>query len=77
MGILKVAGRWGAILTLILLLITLVKQLISLVSFLLIVLKVAIVVAFIAVFVIIVLSMLRARGRRRRAEDVSAPRQFN
>jgi hypothetical protein len=69
-GILKAGGGIGAIIALILLLITLVKQLIALVSFLLIVLKVAVVVAFIAVFAVIILGMLRARGRRRRAEEL-------
>ncbi|HEX8423833.1 MAG TPA: hypothetical protein VF634_10505 [Pyrinomonadaceae bacterium] len=59
-------GRWGGILTLIALLIVLVKQLIALVGFLMFALKIAIVIAFVGVLLLIVLTMLRARGQRRR-----------
>ncbi len=68
---LKVAGRWGGIITLILLIVTLLRQLISLVTFLLVAIKVAIVVAFIGLMLLIVLSILRGRqSRRREAEDI-------
>ena len=68
---LKIAGRWGGIITLILLIVTLLRQLISLVSFLLVAIKVAIVVAFIGLMLLIVLSILRGRqSRRREAEDI-------
>jgi predicted membrane metal-binding protein len=65
---LKIFGRFGGIITLIILLITLVRQLISLVGFLLVAIKVGIVVAFVGLVLIIVLSMMRGRARRRREE---------
>lgn len=65
-ALLATFGRWGGILTLIALLIVLVKQLIALVGFLMFALKIAIFIAFIGVFLLIVLTMLRARGQRRR-----------
>ncbi len=65
-ALLATFGRWGGILTLIALLIVLVKQLIALIGFLMFALKIAIFVAFIGVFLLIVLTMLRARGQRRR-----------
>jgi hypothetical protein len=68
---LKTFGRWGGILTIILLVITLLRQLIALVSFLLVAFKVAIVVAFVGMMLLIALAMLRGRGRRRRdAEEL-------
>lgn len=65
---LKTAGRWGGILTIILLVITLLRQLISLVTFLLTAIKLMIVIAFVGVMLLIVLAMLRGRSRRRRDE---------
>jgi ATP/ADP translocase len=70
-ALLKTAGRWGGILTLIILLITLVRQLIELIGFLIAAIKIGIVVLFVGVMVLIVLSILRARKRRRKeAEDI-------
>lgn len=65
---LKTAGRWGGILTIILLVITLLRQLISLVSFLFVAIKIIIVLAFVGLMLVIVLAMLRGRSRRRRDE---------
>ncbi|MCA1556276.1 MAG: hypothetical protein LC747_06255 [Acidobacteria bacterium] len=65
-ALLATFGRWGGILTLIALLIVLVKQLIALVGFLMFALKIAVIIAFVGVFLLIVLTMLRARGQRRR-----------
>ncbi|HEY0081850.1 MAG TPA: hypothetical protein VGB61_03600 [Pyrinomonadaceae bacterium] len=65
-ALLATFGRWGGILTLITLLIVLVKQLIAFFAFLMVVLKIGIIVAFVGVFLLIVLTMLRARGQRRR-----------
>ena len=70
-AILMAAGRWGGIAALIALLIVLVKQLIAFVGFLMFAIKIAIVLAFIALMLVIVITMLRARGQRRReAEDL-------
>ncbi|MFN2456469.1 MAG: hypothetical protein ABR577_19925 [Pyrinomonadaceae bacterium] len=67
----KTFGRWGGILTVILLLVTLLRQLIALVSFLLVAIKVLVVVAFIGLMLLIVFTMLRGRARRRRdLEDI-------
>jgi amino acid permease len=65
---LKTAGRWGGVLTIILLVITLLRQLISLVTFLLAAIKIMIVVAFVGLMLLIVLAMLRGRSHRRRDE---------
>ena len=65
-ALLATFGRWGGILTLIALLIVLVKQLIALIGFLMFAIKIAVVIAFIGVLLLIVLTMLRARGQRRR-----------
>jgi uncharacterized membrane protein len=65
---LKTAGRWGGVLTIIVLVITLLRQLISLVAFLLAAIKIMIVLAFVGVVLVIVLAMLRGRSRRRRDE---------
>jgi len=66
---LKTAGRWGGVLTIVLLVITLLKQLIALVSFIMVAIKIALVVVFVGLMLLIVLSMLRGRGRRRRDVD--------
>jgi hypothetical protein len=64
-------GRWGGILTLIILLIALVKQLIAFVGFLMFAIKVGIVLAFIALFLLIIIAILRGRSQRRRdLEDI-------
>jgi uncharacterized membrane protein len=65
---LKIFGRFGGIITLIILLITLVRQLISLVGFLLAAIKIGIVVAFIGLMLLIVMSIMRGRARHRREE---------
>lgn len=71
LGFLKIAGRLGGVLTLLLLLVTLVRQLIALVSFLLAAIKIGIVVFFVGIFLMIALSIFRDRARRRReAEEV-------
>jgi hypothetical protein len=65
-ALLTTFGRWGGILTLIGLLIVLVKQLIALIGFLMFAIKIAVIIAFVGVFLLIILTMLRARGQRRR-----------
>lgn len=71
LAFLKVAGRLGGVITLLLLLVTLVRQLISLVGFLLAAIKIGIVVFFVGIFLMIALSIFRDRARRRReAEEV-------
>jgi hypothetical protein len=68
---LKTAGRWGGILTIILLVITLLRQLISLVGFLLVAVKVIIVMAFVGLILLMIILVLRGRSRsRREAEDL-------
>jgi uncharacterized membrane protein len=68
---LKVAGRWGGILTIIVLLITLLRQLISLVGFLLVAVKAMIIIAFVGLVLLMIILVLRGRGRRRRdPEDI-------
>ena len=70
-ALLKTFGRWGGILTLILLVITLLRQLIALVSFLIAAIKIGVIVVFVGLMLLIVLSILRSRGQRRReAEDI-------
>ncbi len=65
------AGKWGGIATIIVLVIALLKQLIALVGFLMVALKFLIIAVFVALMLLIVLTMLRARGRRRRtAEEI-------
>ncbi|MGH3851175.1 MAG: hypothetical protein ACRDRT_16040 [Pseudonocardiaceae bacterium] len=61
----KTAGRWGGIVTIILLVITLLKQLIAFVGFLMTALKVGIVLAFIGLLVLIALTILRDNRRRK------------
>jgi uncharacterized membrane protein len=64
-------GRWGGILTIILLVITLLRQLIAFVSFLMIAIKAIIVIVFFGLLFMIALSILRERSKRRRqAEDI-------
>jgi len=71
LAFIKTFGRWGGILTMILLVITLLRQLIALVGFLLFAIKVSVVVAFVGLFLLIVFAMLRGRTRRRRdLEDI-------
>jgi hypothetical protein len=62
---LKTAGRWGGILTVILLVITLLRQLIAFVSFLFVAIKLVIVIAFVGLILLIVIAMMRGRSRRR------------
>ena len=67
----KTAGRWGGILTIIVLVITLLRQLISLVGFLLVAVKAAIVIAFIGLILLMIILVMRGRSQRRReAEDI-------
>ena len=66
---LKTFGRWGGILTIILLVITLLRQLIALVSFLFAAIKIGIIVVFVGLMLLIVLSILRSRGQRRREAE--------
>jgi uncharacterized membrane protein len=68
-GLLRTAGKWGGIVTIILLVITLLKQLIALVSFLMFAIKIALVIAFVGLMLLIVLTMLRTRTRRRREAE--------
>jgi uncharacterized membrane protein len=68
---LKSAGRWGGVLTIIVLVITLLRQLISLVGFLLVAVKAMIVVAFVGLLLVMIVLVLRGRKQRRReAEDI-------
>ena len=67
-AILSVAAKWGGVLTIILLVITLLKQLIALVGFVMLAIKIALIIMFVGLMLLIVLSMLRGRGRRRREE---------
>ena len=70
-GIVKVFGRLGGIVALILLIVALLRQLLTLVGFLIVAIKVAVVVIFIALIVLIVLAILRDRSRKRReVEDI-------
>ena len=70
-ALLKTFGRWGGILTLILLIITLLRQIVALLSFLIAAIKIGVIVIFVGIMLLIVLSILRSRGQRRReAEDL-------
>jgi uncharacterized membrane protein len=69
LALLKTFGRWGGILTLILLVITLLRQLIALVSFLIAAIKIGVIVIFVGLMLLIVLSILRSRGQRRRESE--------
>ena len=67
----KTAGRWGGVLTIIVLMITLLRQLISFVGFLLVAVKAAIVIAFIGLILLMIILVMRGRSQRRReAEDI-------
>ncbi len=66
LGFLKIFGRLGAIVTLIMLIVTLLKQLVALVGALLFVIKMATIVAFAGLILVMVLAFLRGRERRRR-----------
>jgi len=70
-GFIKVFGRLGGIVALILLVVALLRQLIMLFGFLLALVKFAILMAFVVLIVMIVLAILRDRSRRRKeAEDI-------
>lgn len=65
------AGKWGGIATIILLVIALLKQLITLVAFIMTAIKIGLIILFAGLMLLIVLTMLRGRGRRRReAEEI-------
>jgi len=66
LGMLKVFGRLGGVLALILLIVALLKQLVALVGFLIVAIKVGVVVIFIALIVLIGLAIWRERCNRRR-----------
>jgi hypothetical protein len=66
LGIVKVFGRLGGLIALILLIVALLRQLIALVGFLLVLIKFAIVAIFVALLVLIVLAIWRDRSRKRR-----------
>jgi predicted membrane protein len=66
---LATSGRWGGIVTVIILLIALLKQLIAFVGFLMFAIKVAILLAFIGLFLLIVIAILRGRSQRRRESE--------
>ena len=66
LGMLKVFGRLGGVLALILLIVALLKQLVTLVGFLIAAIKVGVVVVFIALIVLIGLAIWRERCNRRR-----------
>ena len=71
MTLLKAAGKWGGILTLIALLITLLRQVIDLIGFLMMAVKILLVGGFIALLIFIGLLVYRTfRDRRREREDV-------
>lgn len=66
---LKIFGRLGGVIALILLIVALLKQLVALVGFLIVAIKVAVVVIFIALIVLIGLAIWRERCNRRRDND--------
>jgi L-asparagine transporter-like permease len=66
MGTLKIFGRLGGVLALILLIVALLRQLVALVGFLLAAVKVAVVLMFIGIVVLILLAIFRDRAQRRR-----------
>ncbi len=69
LGFLKVFGRLGAVIALIMLIVTLLRQLVALFGTLLFVIKLGIVVAFISLILLVVLTIVRARAQRRREMD--------
>lgn len=68
LGFLRVAGRWGGIATIIFLVIALLKSLITLVAFLMTAIKIALIIMFVGLMLLIVMTILRDRGRRRRRD---------
>jgi hypothetical protein len=67
----KIAGRLGGLIALIVMLVTLIRQLIALVSFLLVAIKFAVVAFFVGIVLLIALAIFRDRARKRReAEEV-------
>jgi len=62
-------GRWGGIVTVIVLVIALLRQLIAFVGFLMLAIKLIIVLSFIGVFLLIILAMLRGRAQRRHESE--------
>ena len=71
LGFIKVFGRLGSIIALIVLIAALLKQLVALVGFLIVAIKVLVVVIFIALIVLIGLAIYRDRCRKRReAEEI-------
>ena len=70
-SLISILGRWGGILTIIVLVIALLKQLIAFVGFLMFAIKVGIVLAFLGLFLLIIFAILRGRSQRRReVEDL-------
>jgi hypothetical protein len=69
LSFLATTGRWGGILTIIVLVIALLKQLIAFVGFLMFAIKVGIVLAFIGLFLLIIFAILRGRSQRRRESE--------
>ena len=69
LGMLKVFGRLGGIIALILLIVALLKQLVALVGFLIVAIKVGVVVVFVALIVLIGLAIWRERCNRRRERN--------
>jgi len=68
---LKIFGRLGSIVALILLIVALLRQLVVMFGFLLALIKIGIILGFVALIVLIVLAIFRDRSRRRReAEDI-------
>ena len=70
-GFLKIFGRLGSIIALILLVVALLKQLVFMFGILLGLIKIGIILAFVALIVLIALAIFRDRSRRRReAEEI-------
>ena len=69
LGFLKIAGRMGAIIALVMLVVTLLKQLVALFGTLLFLIKLGIFLGFASLVAMVVLAMLRARRDRRREMD--------
>jgi len=70
-GFLKIFGRLGSIIALILLVVALLKQLVFMFGILLGLIKIAIILGFVALIVLIALAIFRDRSRRRReAEEI-------
>jgi hypothetical protein len=70
-GFLKIFGRLGSIIALILLVVALLKQLVFMFGILLGLIKIGIILAFVALVVLIALAIFRDRSRRRReAEEI-------